>query len=207
MGKVRVYELARELGMEDSKPLMRILRDMGYKVKTASSGLSPDAVRKIREVVAPHIEQARRDAEQKQKAEEAAKDKGGEEAPKVKVRRAVRIVNRASDAQKQALMDRQARIAAGETPIRTAAEAMEVAEEKRRAEEAARREAEEAAAKEAAERERVEAEERAKAEAEAEQPAPAEAEEQPAVRAETVSPEAEEPEVKETKEEACQRAN
>ena len=202
MGKVRVYELARELGMEDSKPLMRILRDMGYKVKTASSGLSPDAVRKIREVVAPHIEQARRDAEQKQKAEEAAKDKGGEEAPKVKVRRAVRIVNRASDAQKQALMDRQARIAAGETPIRTAAEAMEVAEEKRRAEEAARREAEEAAAKEAAERERVEAEERAKAEAEAEQPAPAEAEEQPAVRAETVSPEAEEPEVKETKEEA-----
>lgn len=202
MGKVRVYELARELGMEDSKPLMRILRDMGYKVKTASSGLSPDAVRKIREVVAPHIEQARRDAEQKQKAEEAAKDKGGEEAPKVKVRRAVRIVNRASDAQKQALMDRQARIAAGETPIRTAAEAMEVAEEKRRAEEAARREAEEAAAKEAAEKERVEAEERAKAEAEAEQPAPAEAEEQPAVRAETVSPEAEEPEVKETKEEA-----
>jgi len=60
MGKVRVYELARELGMEDSKPLMRILRDMGYKVKTASSGLSPDAVRKIREVVAPHIEQAKR---------------------------------------------------------------------------------------------------------------------------------------------------
>lgn len=202
MGKVRVYELARELGMEDSKPLMRILRDMGYKVKTASSGLSPDAVRKIREVVAPHIEQARRDAEQKQKAEEAAKEKGSEEAPKVKVRRAVRIVNRASDAQKQALMDRQARIAAGETPVRTAAEAMEVAEEKRRAEEAARREAEEAAAKEAAEKERVEAEERAKAEVEAEQQAPAEAEEQPAVRAETVSPEAAEPEVKETKEEA-----
>ena len=202
MGKVRVYELARELGMEDSKPLMRILRDMGYKVKTASSGLSPDAVRKIREVVAPHIEQARRDAEQKQKAEEAAKEKGSEEAPKVKVRRAVRIVNRASDAQKQALMDRQARIAAGETPVRTAAEAMEVAEEKRRAEEAARREAEEVAAKEAAEKERVEAEERAKAEVEAEQQAPAEAEEQPAVRAETVSPEAAKPEVKETKEEA-----
>ena len=64
--------------MEDSKPLMRILRDMGYKVKTASSGLSPEAVRKIREVVAPHIEQARRDAEQKHKAEEASKDKHGE---------------------------------------------------------------------------------------------------------------------------------
>ena len=147
MGKVRVYELARELGMEDSKPLMRILRDMGYKVKTASSGLSPDAVRKIREVVAPHIEQARRDAEQKQKAEEAAKTKS-KDAPKVKVRRAIRIVNRASDVQKKALMERQARIAAGETPVRTAAEVMEVADEKRRAEEAARLEAEAAKAAE-----------------------------------------------------------
>ena len=206
MGKVRVYELARELGMEDSKPLMRILRDMGYKVKTASSGLSPDAVRKIREVVAPHIEQARRDAEQKQKAEEAAKQKT-KEAPKVKVRRAVRIVNRASDAQKKALMERQARIAAGETPVRSAAEAMEIAEEKRRAEEAARKEAEAAkAAEEAAEKEKRDAEERAKAEAEARAEAEKEA---PAVRAETVPPEApavpaasSPAPVKETKEEA-----
>lgn len=172
MSKVRVYELARELGMEDSKPLMRILRDMGYKVKTASSGLTPDAVRKIREVVAPHIEQARRDAEQK-KAEEAAKEKG-EEAPQLQPRRAVRIVNRASDAQKQALMDRQARIAAGETPTRSAAEAMEVAEEKRRAEEAERKAAEVQAAQEAAERERLEAEERARLEAEAAAALPAE---------------------------------
>lgn len=200
MGKVRVYELARELGMEDSKPLMRILRDMGYKVKTASSGLSPDAVRKIREVVAPHIEQARRDAEQKQKQEEAAKSKS-DDAPKVKVRRAVRIVNRASEAQKQALMDRQARIAAGETPVRSAAEAMEVAEEKRRAEEAARKEAEAVkAAQEAAERDQREAEERAKAEAEALAAAEQEA---PEVRAEAVAPEqVAAPAVEETKEEA-----
>jgi translation initiation factor IF-2 len=186
MAKIRVYELARELGMEDSKPLMRILRDMGYKVKTASSGLSPDAVRKIREVVAPHIEQARRDAEQKQKADEAAKTKS-KDAPKVKVRRAVRIVNRASDAQKQALMERQARIAAGETPVRSAAEAMEEAEEKRQAEEAARLEAAAAlAAEQAAEAEKRESEERAKAESEAAAEA---AKTAPEVRAETVSPE------------------
>jgi translation initiation factor IF-2 len=167
MGKVRVYELARELGMEDSKPLMRILRDMGYKVKTASSGLSPEAVRKIREVVAPHIEQARRDAEQKQKAEEAAKDKKIS-TKTVKVHRAIRIVRRPSEAQKQALIEREARIAAGETPMRSAAEAMESAEEKRRqAEEVARIEAE-AKAKAQAEADAIEAKARAEAEAAAE---------------------------------------
>mgnify|MGYP000353754261 CR=1 FL=1 len=110
MGKVRVYELARELGMEDSKPLMRILRDMGYKVKTASSGLSPDAVRKIREVVAPHIEQARRDAEQKQKAEEAAKQKvEKEEHLKDKKKR----LNRIKKLRKRA-KDKEKKLAAGE---------------------------------------------------------------------------------------------
>jgi len=61
LGKVRVYELARELGMDDSKPLMKILRDMGYDVKTASSTLSDEAVKKIREVVAPHMDQARKE--------------------------------------------------------------------------------------------------------------------------------------------------
>jgi translation initiation factor IF-2 len=215
MGKVRVYELARELGMEDSKPLMRILRDMGYKVKTASSGLSPDAVRKIREVVAPHIEQARRDAEQKKKAEEAAKvkTKGGKDAPKVKVRRAVRIVNRASDAQKQALMERQARIAAGETPVRSAAEAMEEAEEKRRLAEAERQEAAAVkAAEEAAVQEKREAEERAKAEAVAQaeaeksapevRPEPVSAEAPPAPVAAKAAAAVSEPPKKETKEEA-----
>lgn len=161
MGKVRVYELARELGMEDSKPLMRILRDMGYKVKTASSGLSPDAVRKIREVVAPHIEQARRDAEQKQKAEEAAKDKSVK-TKKVKVRRAIRIVKRPSEAQKKALIERDARIEAGETVERSAAEAMEAAEEARRL-----KEAEERAKAEVLAKEQAEAEAKAKAEAEA----------------------------------------
>ncbi len=185
MGKVRVYELARELGMEDSKPLMRILRDMGYKVKTASSGLTPEAVRKIREVVAPHIEQARREAEEKLKKQEAAKDKAAVKA-KVKVNRAIRIVNRPSAAQKQALLERHNRILAGETPVRSAAEAMENAEEQRRkAEEAARLEAEVLAQEEAQKAATSEA---------VEETSPAVAEEAPPpeVRAETVSNQVEE---------------
>lgn len=182
MGKVRVYELARELGMEDSKPLMRILRDMGYKVKTASSGLSPDAVRKIREVVAPHVEQARRDAEEKKKAEEAAKVKKVT-TKKVKVRRAIRIATRPSEAQKAALMERQARISAGETPVRTAAEAMESAEEKRRI-------AEEAAAQEAALKAAAEAEKQAELEAAALKKAEEEAAAVPEVRPEPIPPSA-----------------
>jgi len=206
MGKIRVYELARELGMEDSKPLMRILRDMGYKVKTASSGLSPDAVRKIREVVAPHIEQARRDAEQKKKSEAAAKEKTVT-TKAVKVHRAIRIVRRPSEAQKQALIEREARIAAGETPMRSAAEAMESAEEKRRqAEEVARAEAEakakaeaEAAAIEQAKIEAAKAEAEAKKAAE-EKSAPS----TPEVRPEPIQPTREAsaapaPKVKETK--------
>ncbi|MGE0488453.1 MAG: translation initiation factor IF-2 [Vulcanimicrobiota bacterium] len=127
MGKVRVYELARELGMEDSKHLMRIIRDMGIKVKTASSGLSADAVRKIREVVAPHIEQARRDAEEKQKQAEQAKAK--QAAEQVKPSRVVRIVKRASDAQKEAILERHRRKMAGETPTASVQEVMQTASE------------------------------------------------------------------------------
>ncbi len=184
MGKVRVYELARELGMEDSKPLMRILRDMGYKVKTASSGLSPDAVRKIREVVAPHIEQARRDAEEKLKKRDAVNETTEVKA-KVKVNRAIRIVNRPSAAQKQALLDRHNRILAGETPVRSAAEAMENAEEQRRI-------AEEAARKEAQVRAEEEAKIKAEAAGEVAEPEPAEEPQEapaapPEVRVEPVS--------------------
>lgn len=205
MAKVRVYELARELGMEDSKPLMRILRDMGYKVKTASSGLSPDAVRKIREVVAPHIEQARRDAEQKKKKEAeaaAAKVKTGG-TQKVKVRRAVRIVGRASEAQKQALMEREALIAAGETPVRSAAEAMEIAEEERRQIEEAARLAAEEKAKAEAEQKAIEEKKAAELALAAEQAAQVSA--PPEVRPEPVAPvetKAEEPKPQETKAEA-----
>ena len=49
VGKFRLYELARELGMDDTKPLIKILKDMGYDVKTASNTLSDEAVRRIRD--------------------------------------------------------------------------------------------------------------------------------------------------------------
>lgn len=170
MSKVRVYELARELGMDDSKPLMRILKDMGYTdVKSASSGLSAEAVRKVREVVAPHIEQQKkRDAEEKRKKEEDDKKAAEAVAPAAKPAVRIRIANRPSEAQKQALLERQDRILAGETPLRSAAEAMENAEEQRRiAETQARADAEARAKAEAEARAKAEAEEKARAEAEA----------------------------------------
>lgn len=184
MSKVRVYELARELGMDDSKPLMRILKDMGYSdVKSASSGLSAEAVRKVREVVAPHIEQQKkRDAEEKRKKEEDDKKRQSEAAaPAAKPAVRIRIANRPSEAQKQALLDRQDRILAGETPLRSAAEAMESAEEQRRVAEAqARVEAEARAAAEAQARAAAEAEAQARAEAEAKATTAAPAEVRPA---------------------------
>lgn len=124
MGKVRVYELARELGMEDSKPLMRILRDMGYKVKTASSGLPSDAVKKIKEVVAPHIEQARKEAEEKARKKEEAK-KAAQKVKTAKPARAVRIAVRPTEAQKKALLERQRRKNEGEIPVESATEVMQ----------------------------------------------------------------------------------
>lgn len=124
MGKVRVYELARELGMEDSKPLMRILRDMGYKVKTASSGLPSDAVKKIKEVVAPHIEAARKEAEEKERRKEEAK-KAAHKVKVAKPARAVRVVRRPTEEQKQALLDRHRRKMEGEVPVESASEVMQ----------------------------------------------------------------------------------
>ncbi|MCL1599765.1 MAG: translation initiation factor IF-2, partial [Actinomycetia bacterium] len=47
MAKVRVYELARELGQE-SKDVLERARDLGFEVKTASSGLDEQAVVRVR---------------------------------------------------------------------------------------------------------------------------------------------------------------
>lgn len=47
MAKVRVYELARELGRE-SKDVLERARDLGIEVKTASSGLDEEAVALVR---------------------------------------------------------------------------------------------------------------------------------------------------------------
>ncbi|GAB94727.1 translation initiation factor IF-2, partial [Kineosphaera limosa NBRC 100340] len=48
MAKVRVYELAKELGIE-SKTLLNHLKDQGEFVRSASSTIEPPVVRKIRE--------------------------------------------------------------------------------------------------------------------------------------------------------------
>jgi translation initiation factor IF-2 len=120
LSKVRVYELARELGMDDTKPLIKILKDMGYDVKSASNSLSDEAVRKIREVVAPHIDSARRETEVAQaKSEQSRKVVPQVAKPPERV---VRIASKATSAEKEALMDRHRRKMAGETPISSAAE-------------------------------------------------------------------------------------
>lgn len=101
-GKIRVYELARELGIEDSKSLINILRGMGYPVKTAANSIPNEAVQKVRETVTPHLEQLRREAQAKSKAqEEEAQAKSAASKP------AVRIAKRATQEEKQALIERK----------------------------------------------------------------------------------------------------
>ena len=48
MAKLRVYELAKELGVE-SKELLAHLKEQGEFVRSASSTIEPPVVRKIRE--------------------------------------------------------------------------------------------------------------------------------------------------------------
>ena len=52
MAKVRVYELAKELGVE-SKVVLAKLQDMGEFVRSASSTVEPPVVRKLKEVFPP----------------------------------------------------------------------------------------------------------------------------------------------------------
>jgi len=48
VAKVRVYELAKELGVE-SKTLLSHLKEQGEFVRSASSTIEPPVVRKVRE--------------------------------------------------------------------------------------------------------------------------------------------------------------
>ena len=48
MAKVRVYELAKELGLE-SKELLKTLNDMGEFVRSASSTIEAPVVRRLNE--------------------------------------------------------------------------------------------------------------------------------------------------------------
>ncbi len=129
-GKIRVYELARELGMNDSKPLIKLLKDMGITVKTASSSLPDDAVAKIREVVAPLVEreQVRRETEAAAaRAREEAAEKAKAQAPQVQAKpaqpvRVMRIVRHATAEEKAALLDRQERKMRGEELVSSATE-------------------------------------------------------------------------------------
>ena len=50
MAKVRVYELAKELGIE-SKVVMTKLQEMGEFVRSASSTVEPPVVRRLREAM------------------------------------------------------------------------------------------------------------------------------------------------------------
>lgn len=51
MAKVRVYELAKELGLE-SKELLQTLNDMGEFVRSASSTIEAPVVRRLKEKAA-----------------------------------------------------------------------------------------------------------------------------------------------------------
>lgn len=132
ISKVRVYELAKELGMDDSKPLMKLLRDMGYDVKTASNTLSDEAVKKIREVIAPHMEQARKEnsppVPKVNEPKKAAAPASRVVAPATP-NRVVRIANRATSAEKEAILDRHRRKLSGESPVETALEAKQAIQE------------------------------------------------------------------------------
>ena len=65
MAKPRVYEIAKDLGL-DSKTVLEKLKDMGEFVKSASSTVEPPVERKLKAALAP-------------KGDGAAKGKGKEQ--------------------------------------------------------------------------------------------------------------------------------
>ncbi|MEY2823446.1 MAG: hypothetical protein RLZZ485_1082, partial [Actinomycetota bacterium] len=71
MAKVRVYELAKELGME-SKDVLAKLQELGEFVRSASSTVEPPVVRKMRDLY-PAV--AAPSGEEKPKAKKAAPKK------------------------------------------------------------------------------------------------------------------------------------
>jgi translation initiation factor IF-2 len=67
---VRVYELARDLGV-DSKDLLQQAQDLGIEVKTASSGLDDESAELLRLAVAGDAAEVTEEAEPEVEAEEA----------------------------------------------------------------------------------------------------------------------------------------
>ena len=62
MAKVRVYELAKELGVE-SKTVLSMLKDMGEFVRSASSTVEAPVVRRLKEKLASEPPPAKKTAE------------------------------------------------------------------------------------------------------------------------------------------------
>ena len=73
VAKVRVYELAKELGM-DSKTVLAKLQELGEFVRSASSTVEPPVVRKMRDIY-PALPQSEESGEAKPPAKKAAAKK------------------------------------------------------------------------------------------------------------------------------------
>jgi len=88
VAKVRVYELAKELGME-SKVVLVKLQELGEFVRSASSTVEPPVVRKMRELypAAAPIETP----EKKAPAKSAAKKAAASESPVLSPRQVFRV--------------------------------------------------------------------------------------------------------------------
>lgn len=63
MAKPRVYEIAKDLGL-DSKTVLEKLKDMGEFVKSASSTVEPPVERKLKAALAPKGDGAAKGKEQ-----------------------------------------------------------------------------------------------------------------------------------------------
>lgn len=80
--KIRIYDLARELGLE-TKAMLRVLDDMGVEYKSHSSTLEVDIAEDIRQLV--EEERREREAKEAQEAEEARRAAMPRRAPVVTV--------------------------------------------------------------------------------------------------------------------------
>ena len=81
MAKVRVYELAKALGV-DSKELLKTINDMGEFVRSASSTVEPPVVRKLREHFASAAPAGAVSAPAKKAASSSGAPKPGAPRPK-----------------------------------------------------------------------------------------------------------------------------
>lgn len=74
MAKVRIYQLAKELGMENAE-LLEILYEMGVSYKSHASTLEDETAQAVKEIIAEQrgLEEQRRREEEAKRAEEARK--------------------------------------------------------------------------------------------------------------------------------------